>query len=675
MIFSGSKNKHPSSHYLLNEASGTTVYDTGSTGTNLTSSNVSVAQTGDRRNCYSFNGTTSHVTDSGSTLGDKANTDSFTICGRFKTGSAGTITMVSKYLTTGTQRGWNIYLNVGTIVVLFVNDVGATNYLQKITSDRYDDDYWHCFVVTYDGSSNASGINIYVDGLLLGTSTPTNNLSGTMVTSASFSIGSRDGTDRFFDGELQDIRIIDEELTRDDAENISYYGYYQNIYTKATEKLVFYNHLSDTEYTNNSFLGGDGVEVSAPAYELCKFGNGYRVGSYAVNDRIYFPFSWTDTIVCDFWWRAKTISSGRATETNFLITSQPAAGTGQPGDIRFVYDGANERWRLQYYTSVSTYNVYWDDTYADEELMHFRLIMSTTAQSSIGGDKIALYKNGSRLTDTSGDGEGNPIEGNITCTLHLGNYHSAQRGMRGVMENFKIWNYANADLGDREIQFPLIINGTDKYTTPLQQTILWNTLFDTDNVENSFIGVNGTVTGGTFTAGKFKDGFRADANSEYLDFVNAFEGIQDTGSIELWIVPKNTFDDGSTDRVIWMGGSSNISLFYDASENLWCFDLRAKQATFSDTTVPDGTPIHILCSWDNISGDSVRIWVDGVEGTSATGTFSTLSDTDLRLGNNMLDTLHASSVLENLKVHNYQKLTAFDRESYQPIDIEKVVTV
>lgn len=675
MILTGTKISYPIYQYKLNESTGTTSYDIGTRKTNIINSNATVAQTGDRGLCYSFNGTTSHVTDSGVTVGDFERTDSFSVTGRFKTSSAGTIVLCSKILSGGLFTGWDIYLSGGQLVFLLIANAGTANYLQRVSStNTFADGYWHSFCVTYSGTSTAAGVTLYADGRCIGGTNTLDSLSSSIITTASFSIGSRDGAARFFSGTIQDIRLFNRVLTSDEVENISYYGYYQGIFTNPNKKLLLYNTMEGTSQVNNSFVGKDGIEVSAPAYEAAKFGNGFRVGSYAVNDRIYFPFTSTTTIMYDFWWKSKVISSGRSGETNFLIAILPTAGVNTPGTINFVYDGTNERWRLQYYPAAGSYNVYYDYTFADETLMHIRLIMSSSALTEIGGDKIALYIDGVRLVDTDGDGETNAISANISGTIHLGNYHAAQRGMKGIIDNFKYFNYANTNFNDIEIEHPILINGTNMYTTPLEQCIFWSTLHNPNACSDTEIGVNGVVTGGSFTAGKFKDGFRSDANTEYIDFAGFFQRIFDTGSIELWIVPKNTFDDGGTNRCIWMSVGADMSLIYDATANNWAFNLRAKQATFSDTAVPDGTPIHILCSWDNIAGNSVRIFVDGVEGTPGTGTFSTLTDTTLRIGNNDTNNSFASAVLDNLRAYNYTKTTAFDRNVQEPIDLKKVVT-
>lgn len=72
---------------------------------------------------------------------------------------------------------------------------------------------WYHVAMTYDGSSNASGVKIYIDAVSSAAAGPTDTLNGTTVTTDPYSIGSRDGTD-FFDGLLDDIRQYDRVLTQ-----------------------------------------------------------------------------------------------------------------------------------------------------------------------------------------------------------------------------------------------------------------------------------------------------------------------------------------------------------------------------------------------------------------------------------------------------------------------------
>jgi len=60
----------------------------------------------------------------------------------------------------------------------------TTNTLLVQTNNRVDDGQWHYVVATYDGSSSASGVKIYIDGIQTPTTTKYNTLTASIVNSS-----------------------------------------------------------------------------------------------------------------------------------------------------------------------------------------------------------------------------------------------------------------------------------------------------------------------------------------------------------------------------------------------------------------------------------------------------------------------------------------------------------
>jgi hypothetical protein len=70
---------------------------------------------------------------------------------------------------------WNGFLHVRII-----NNI-ANNYIGKVGTTNVCDSTWHFVAATYDGSSSAAGVNIYLDGVLQPMTTESNSLTGSIV--------------------------------------------------------------------------------------------------------------------------------------------------------------------------------------------------------------------------------------------------------------------------------------------------------------------------------------------------------------------------------------------------------------------------------------------------------------------------------------------------------------
>jgi len=94
-----------------------------------------------------------------------------------------------------------------TLGNIFVDTVGA----------NVRDDGFHHIAITYDGSSSASGVAIYIDGVLatLASPPPSDTLSsGTIKNNVALTIGNKHpSAGLFFDGQIDDVRIFNFELT------------------------------------------------------------------------------------------------------------------------------------------------------------------------------------------------------------------------------------------------------------------------------------------------------------------------------------------------------------------------------------------------------------------------------------------------------------------------------
>jgi mono/diheme cytochrome c family protein len=108
-------------------------------------------------------------------------------------------------------RGWDIWLEQGKVGIHLVNK-WPDDAVKTLTRDALPGDRWNHVVVTYNGSSDAAGIKIFVNGNKQQTTSPTNTLKSTLRTSVPLKIGQRNSSDQTPGTGVQDLRIYQREL-------------------------------------------------------------------------------------------------------------------------------------------------------------------------------------------------------------------------------------------------------------------------------------------------------------------------------------------------------------------------------------------------------------------------------------------------------------------------------
>lgn len=154
---------------------------------------------------------------------DFDDSDPFSITGFFKTTGSGTMAIISKQESASNNRGWNVYLDSGQLYFSHANVVTAHDLVVRTTT-TFNDGSWHQFIMTYDGSTDASGCHLYVDGTDESLTTVRDGLEAaeTTLNSASLCIGARNAADQFFNGTLDDISLHNRELTAREAMSVWY---------------------------------------------------------------------------------------------------------------------------------------------------------------------------------------------------------------------------------------------------------------------------------------------------------------------------------------------------------------------------------------------------------------------------------------------------------------------
>ena len=130
----------------------------------------------------------------------------------------------SKYImgkneSSGNYRGVEITYrgnaHIGKIAVAIRNTNATSNRLVVSTENAtYRGNNWHHLVVTYDGSGNASGIDIIIDTVSdLDDPISTGNISGGITSTSNLCIGSRNGAANYLPGTFGAFKIYNKVLT------------------------------------------------------------------------------------------------------------------------------------------------------------------------------------------------------------------------------------------------------------------------------------------------------------------------------------------------------------------------------------------------------------------------------------------------------------------------------
>lgn len=209
----------PYGWWHLNESIGINVPDSSGNGHDGTTTDMEDSDwvAGKLNNCLRFDGVDEYVN-----LGDIANferTDPFSAECWFKSISATIQAIFGRMGDTAPTRGWAIELNAsGNLVCYMINDAGIGNYIYVyIPTTDWADGVWHHLVFTYDGSSSASGIHIYVDGIDKTLTVGTDALSATIQNSHICTISTLNGVVYPFNGDIDEVVFYDRELTASDV--------------------------------------------------------------------------------------------------------------------------------------------------------------------------------------------------------------------------------------------------------------------------------------------------------------------------------------------------------------------------------------------------------------------------------------------------------------------------
>lgn len=144
-------------------------------------------------------------------------TDAFSFGAWMQPASAGCI--ISKMDDANDMRGFDVTLRKGKAIVNLVHRWNS-DAIQVATVASLPMRQWQHLMVTYDGSSTAAGVKIFVDGQLQAVNDGHDSLTGTIRTSQPLRIGRRQAS-ASLEGLVDDVRLYDRQLTDDEVYHLA----------------------------------------------------------------------------------------------------------------------------------------------------------------------------------------------------------------------------------------------------------------------------------------------------------------------------------------------------------------------------------------------------------------------------------------------------------------------
>jgi hypothetical protein len=198
-------------------------YISGSTTTNDLISNIDgtlengVSYSSDNLGSFVFDGVDDYLNMGIKSIFDIDGSDSFTFSSWVLKSGGDFFPIFQKlyYPNGSTIDGYRCYIRTVTNEI-FVNLYSAGNNNITVSSvDSISNNVWNNIVITYDGSQDANGINIYLNGDLLTLNIGSNTYSGTLITNEDLTFGGQPTPTNplYGTGNVSNVSIYNKELS------------------------------------------------------------------------------------------------------------------------------------------------------------------------------------------------------------------------------------------------------------------------------------------------------------------------------------------------------------------------------------------------------------------------------------------------------------------------------
>lgn len=382
----------------------------------------------------------SYVTITNQTPYNFERTNSFSISAWINTSKLTTdLVIFSKQNTAYTDKGYSLRIGTNNHFIINIVNTFASNAIIKQTSNSYNDGNWHNVIVTYAGTSAASGVNFYVDGVLVSMTTTQDNLSATITNTNNACIGSINNNLNWV-GLLDEVQVFNYVVSAAEINAINA-GRFAN-----THPIGLWHF--DGDLYDYSGQGSTGSPTGTMTYVTGALSGSYNVpnqhfnfdGSETINagNASNLSFEYTQAFSFSFW--------AKYTSTATLgVIGKTAAGLGGNG-YWLYFTGGNLDIQLVNINNTNDIVVATSSTYNDGLLHHFVVTYNGNGKAS----GISIYVDGSSVsTSTVRDNLANKLISN-TQNVVIGGLTVSDNQLVAELDDVRIYNRAlsSAEVSD-----------------------------------------------------------------------------------------------------------------------------------------------------------------------------------------------------------------------------------
>ena len=169
-------------------------------------------------------------------------------------------------------QGWGFQIFSDMKLGAYLSNDWGNNYIYTETTQSLSaDNTWHHVMLTYNGSSDASGVNIYVDGSAMDVSVASNSLSATITNDGNLWIGAYDPGYEYFKGQMDEVAIWNNALAAAEITELYNSGFGLSAsansgnYTSSSNLLAYwdFNEGSGSTVVDQTSNGNDGTVYGA----------------------------------------------------------------------------------------------------------------------------------------------------------------------------------------------------------------------------------------------------------------------------------------------------------------------------------------------------------------------------------------------------------------------------